>query len=283
MKLQFEKVMLISLARLTNAEFIFFVSRFIELLEALQEKGTTGGDESLPEVQAAAVDGVPALYITQDVMDDVKADIEKMVELNKQSRSRIATKKLTELDQQRDRLAAYISSVVARAAELPDEEDRELGMALYNDLKVYAGIGKMPQNDETVTIRGMINDIRKPQHATAVATFGIEKYVNQLEEVNESYAQMALQRSMEISETKLQEKNKELRARLGSLYDAMLAHAFAANLLHGTDDTERFIHDWNSFVEEIKANRNLRGSSKKEDDDDEEGTTEEPDDKPVVS
>ena len=96
-----------------------------------------------------------------------------LIELNKQTRSSVETKRLLELDRQRDRLAAYILGVTARASELPDDEDRKLGEELYNELKVYEGIGKLPQDDETVTVG---YDIYSPQGKGAFRMKNAKKF-----------------------------------------------------------------------------------------------------------
>ena len=300
LNLDYARVNAMYLGRFTLSEFIYLATQIIKFLEKMQEQ-QGGGESDLPEVQSAqrSADGVPALYISQELIDAMKADLQEMIELNKQTRSSVETKRLLELDRQRDRLAAYILGVTARASELPDDEDRKLGEELYNELKVYEGIGKLPQDDETVTIRGMLNDIRKEKFAAALTAFGIEKYANQLEEVNEQYAELASQRSDNTKETKKKANNAELRARLSKMLEAVADYAFAANLLHGTEETAAFIEDLNLFIEERKQKHNLRGSNDEEDEDNDDAPTdetpgtetpgnpdgetpEEPDDRPVV-
>ena len=144
-------------------------------------------------------------------------------------------------------------------------------------------------------VASMVADIRKPQFAPIITSMGIETQVNLLEEENERFAQLASQRSQDDSDTKKLETNKELRAQLTTLYNAIADHAFAANLLHGTDETANFIKDLNSHIEETVEDYNRRGPN----DDEEEGedetpggtetpenpdgeTPEEPDDRPVV-
>ena len=306
MNLEYEKVNEIGLARFTNAEFIYFITRVVELLIAMQEKEDEGddGEEDLPSVQSAepraAADGVPALYIPQEMIDAVKEALAKMQNLTKESRANAITKQLEIIDRRRDSLAAFVLEAIKRAADMFSEaEELALVLALQTAMKPYAGIGKDPQKQETVNIRGMVADIRKPQFAPIITSMGIETQVNLLEEENERFAQLASQRSQDDSDTKKLETNKELRAQLTTLYNAIADHAFAANLLHGTDETANFIKDLNSHIEETVEDYNRRGPN----DDEEEGeddtptdetpgtetpenpdgeTPEEPDDRPVV-
>ena len=90
-----------------------------------------------------------------------------------------------------------------------------------------------------------------------------------------------------------------MRARLSKMLEAVADYAFAANLLHGTEETAAFIEDLNLFIEERKQKHNLRGSDDEEDEDKDDTPTddtpstetpenpdgetpEEPDDRPVV-
>lgn len=283
-ELDFLKINEISLKRLSNAEFIYFITRFIELLEAVQAGDDAGGDdgggESLPEVQSYT-DGVTELYITQEMIDSLKESLAKLQEQNRETRSRVATKDLAEIDKRRDNLAAFILDAVNRTVNmLSDATEIAAVRELQNALKVYTGIGKLPQNQETVTIRGMLSDIRKEQFSAAVEAAGIEKHVNLLEEENERFAKLSAERSLDISKSRQVESSKDVRAYAVKLYNLMAAHAAAANLLHGTETTKNFIYDLNSHIEETKMYYNLRGTTDKDED---EGDTPEDDDKPVVS
>ena len=283
MNLDYEKIDSISFTRLTNAEFIYFITRFIELLEAMQgTTGEPGNDDGGPAVQSAT-DGVSALNIPQEMIDAIKEALEKMQELNRETRSRVSTAKLSDIDRRRDNIVAFIIEVVDRSVGmLSDGEELDAVLELQNSLKVYSGVGKLPQNQETVTIRGMVSDIRK--HSEAVETVGIAKQVDLLEEVNEQYAQLSSQRSLDVSKTRQMETAKELRAQLTTLYTAAADHAFASNLLAGTDETAAFINDLNSHIKDTKTSYNLRGSSGSDEEDGEDtgDTTDVPDDGPVV-
>ena len=302
MKLEYEKVETLSLKRLTNAEFIYFITRVIELLVAMQEAESDDdeGDENFPSVQSAepraATDGVPALYIPQELIDAVKGALSKMQNLAKESRANAITKQLEVSDRRRDSLAAFVLGAIDRAADMFATAEELLQVAaLQTAMRPYAGIGKDPQKQETVNIRGMVADIRKPQFATIITSMGIETQVNLLEEENEHFAKLESQRSQEDSDARKLETNKELRAQLTKLYNAIADHAFAANLLHGTAETANFIKDLNSHIEDTVEDYNRRGPNEGEKDDtetpdetpgtetpDENPDEEMPDDRPVV-
>ena len=293
MELNYLEVEPMNDSRLTNAEFIRFAARFIELVEQMQGKDDEDGDDDKgdgPAVQSAETlsDGVPALYISQEMIDKAKEDIDKMREWTLESRAKASTKELTECDEARDRLANYILKLVANASSLPDEEDRKAGELLNTALKVYSGVAKLPQNQETETIKGMLIDIRKEEYAAAVEAFGIKKYADRLEEENLRFEQLAGERSKSYAETRSLEKNKEIRSELEQILNAMADYAFAANLLHGTDETADFINNLNAHIAETKMYYNRRSSSRNKTEEDDGGTdggdvSEEPDDKPVVS
>ena len=300
MKLEYQIVEPLSLPRLTNAEFMYFMTRFVELLENMQDSSEQ--EPGQPEIQSveplAVTDGVPELYIPQESIDAMKVALEKMLELNKETRANVATQQLAEVDRRRDGLAAFVLNAVDHAADLlSDEAELQAAAALKTAMRPYEGVGKMPQNQETVTLRGMVADLRKEQFAAAVEAVGLDKYIDKLEAENERYAELTSQRSADRSKARKLETNKELRIQLTQLYQAMADHAFAANLLHGTDATEDFINDLNSHIEETINRFNLRGPEEtKEDEETPDGETptesetpgegtetpEEPDDRPTV-
>ena len=147
MKLEYEKVETLSLKRLTNAEFIYFITRVVELLVAMQEKEDEGddGEEDLPSVQSAepraAADGVPALYIPQEMIDAVKEALAKMQNLTKESRANAITKQLEIIDRRRDSLAAFVLEAIKRAADMFSEAEE---LALVLALQTAMG-GRHPQ------------------------------------------------------------------------------------------------------------------------------------------
>ena len=279
------------ITRLNKAEFLGFLSSVMDLLLAIKDAAGSGGESDLPEVQSAT-DGIEELYIDQDLLDELQACIDLLTDMTRESRASVQTEDLAQLDKDRDALLDYIFAALEKAAKLPLATQREAGRILYNALKVYANIMRLPQKQETVEIRGMLLDMEKETLAPHVETMGLSPYAAELKRINDLYAEKTKTRSDETAPSEV--KTDDIRKQAGALYQEIAERAFAANLLHETETTSQFIKDLNRLIETTIADYNRRrtkGEGKPstdekpqpepdEDETPDEGTTTNPDDTP---
>lgn len=288
MRKDYLKVSGINLARFNKAEFIAFLSRVMSILPG--NNGDTGGDDDFdgPQVQSTT-DGVASLYIDQELIDELQGCIDRLTDLNRETRSSVSTQTLAQLDKERDALLAYIFATLSQSRNLPLEEQRESGTILYNALKVYAGAGRLPQTQETYVIKGMLLDIEKEELSTHVEKMGLKPYVEKLRAINDEYELESLIRNRETAP--LAETAEDIRAQATKLYQELADRAFAANLLHGSDESLEFIEHLNIEIDVAeKAYKRRMAQGKGEDtgdgtdEPDGDGTTSpgEDDDLPVV-
>ena len=277
------------ITRLNKAEFLGFLSSVMDLLLAIKDAAGSGGESDLPEVQSAT-DGIEELYIDQDLLDELQACIDLLTDMTRESRASVQTEDLAQLDKDRDALLDYIFAALEKAAKLPLATQREAGRILYNALKVYANIMRLPQKQETVEVRGMLLDMEKETLAPHVETMGLSPYAAELKRINDLYAEKTKTRSDETAPSEV--KTDDIRKQAGALYQEIAERAFAANLLHETETTSQFIKDLNRLIETTIADYNRRrtkGEGKPstdekpqpepdEDETPDEGTTTNPDD-----
>lgn len=252
-----------SLRNLNNAEYANFIDRFLALLPLADKPDDPENPDVLSLQSDTPAQGAPSLAIPAETVEQERALLEKLTDLNRETRSSAQTEQIAEAERGRDEVATFIIKHISGSSTLPLQAQKEAGKLMYNTIKVYEGIAKLPVSQETAAIKGMLVDLRKPEFAEAVATLGLQPYMVELERLNSLYEQLVSVRSAERSVKSTDAVSKEIRQQMDSLYDDMTDLAFASNVLNGTAETAAFVRDVNSLIAETRTARNQRGSKTK--------------------
>lgn len=252
-----------SLRNLNNAEYANFIDRFLALLPLADKPDDPENPDVLSLQSDTPAQGAPSLAIPAETVEQERALLEKLTDLNRETRSSAQTEQIAEAERGRDEVATFIIKHISGSSTLPLQGQKEAGKLMYNTIKVYEGIAKLPVSQETAAIKGMLVDLRKPEFAEAVATLGLQPYMAELERLNSLYEQLVSVRSAERSVKSTDAVSKEVRQQMDSLYDDMTDLAFASNVLNGTAETAAFVRDVNSLIAETRTARNQRGSKTK--------------------
>ena len=250
-----------SLHNLNNAEYATYIARYLAHLPLAEDSGEEDrpGELSLQEEQS----GAPSLKISADMVARMKALLETLTDLNKETRSSVETEEIAKTEAARDRVATFTVSRATGYSLLPLESEQKAGKLLYNTLKPYVGIASLPVAQETAAIKGMLLDLRKPEFAEAVTVLGLAPYLDELERLNNLYEGQVAARSASRVAGSIGTDSKAVRREMDSLYEDMNDLAFASNLLHGTDETAAFIRNVNTLVAETRTARHQRGGKPK--------------------
>lgn len=246
--MKYTKITSFSLLKLNNLEFTNFFHRFRLLVRA---KGAepAEGSATLPEADAA-------------LLESMDADIATMEDIARQSRISDETAELDELDKQRDDYVVFITSSASAAALSPIEATRRAGTSLSNRLKPYVGIYRLPNQQETAAIVGMLTDLKNPETSPHVTTLHLDEAVAELERLNNLYASLTEQRTQgRISRTL--EDTKAVRSRLSDAYEEICTVIHATNVLAPTEATRTFINQVNVLISETSAAYNQRKAQAK--------------------
>ena len=269
----------VMLSRLQNAEFISLLQRAITLLP---RKQSSGGEDGQPSVQGldtqAETEGEisDSMYIDDELVERLQSILDQLSDLTLESRSELQSKELEQIDRDRDVLLGFVFKTMGQAAILPLETQRKAGLVLDNELGVYAGTGELPQTKETAVVRGMIKDSKKTDVAEAISTLGLTPIFAELERLNDLFEKTEIARNNAVAPRRTEAKTKELRAEATLIYYEIVDRAFAANLLHGNEETKSYITNLNEEIvkAEAKVKRRL-GKKKGEDPEDEDKKDEE--------
>lgn len=243
-----------SIKNYNKAERLNLLKRFMALMPGTTQGG--GGDDGDGEggsPLSAATEGVPALNISAQQVEQMNTLIDQMSELTMQATSAAETPEMQQLEADRDVAANYIVRRIADYDRLPLATEREAARRLEPVVRPYAGIASLPVSQETEVIRGLAADLAKPDLADDVTTLGLAPYIAEMQRLNEAYAQLAVQRDKERSARTGTPDSKTLAAQAQDLLDDMCALANASSLLEPSDEATTFIREANYLFAQVRT------------------------------
>lgn len=229
----------IGLLRLTNAEFISFMERFMALLPL--EDDEEGGRHA------------PKLGITAELVAEGKAFLTSMNDLTLQSQLKAETKPKKEIDRLRDRMLAYIIERIDFSRDALDVAVAAAAEKLYLVAKPYRGVGRLAYNQETVVIKGFLLDMNKTENLEAVTALGIEKDLDTLQTYNDQFEALVKEADVKSSSLAMNEKMRDLRVQMGDWYQEVTSLAFASNVLNESEESLSFLTGLNAIIQDVKT------------------------------
>lgn len=154
-----------------------------------------------------------ALGLTDEEFEEFKALVAKLQNRVNYTSASALTAQLDGIDKQRDSLLTFLFSIVQNGVNLPLEAQRAAAEALALIIRPYANIQRLPGQQETVQVNGLLVDLAAEAAAAHVATLNLTAVVEALKEQNDQYAALTQQRTLE-SDAKATENIAELRARM---------------------------------------------------------------------
>ena len=252
MRKEYIKVESINLAKLSHAEFINFMERFLALLPLEAEGAAEEGDPM----------GAPKVGITAEQVTEAKTYLSEMNDLNRETRVKVETKSKAEIDRQRDALWTAIVQRILTSRNVPIQAESAAAEKLYIVVKPYTGMNRLPNNQQTETVKGLLTDLNKPEIQDAITTLGLENYIDELSTCNQQYEALVKGADVARAAANLGNKSDVLRRQLTDLYREMADFAFATNLLHETEESIYFLSGLNGLIRDVETAYNLRDKAK---------------------
>lgn len=251
---------LINLARLNNAEYLSFMNHVLDLAFG---KSNAGDAESPDEISLQADgEGIPELGLSKEFLYAYETTLLKMADAVDESRVAKETEQMASHEKNRDNLAIYVLTRIARAGTLPLEAERDAGKALYKITKSYTNIARLPVAQETAKIRGLLLDLRKDENKSYATTLGLDAYLAELEKENDAYDRLSQQRTQSRAATKRQ-SGIALREHIDAYYDQLALLAQSYSIAQPSDKASAFINSLNQLIAEtVTAYHQRKGISK---------------------
>lgn len=202
------------------------------------------------------------LGITDEDLAAFDENIKKMQDLVGESRISDDTARLAATDLNRDKLVVYLLDEVKLKQKSPNTDVRAASISLYNAIRVFRGIQRLPTLQETEYIRALIKDCRKAENMAHLTLLGLDFVIEQLEQANSKYALITDHRTQSRVASRI-ESSQTVRAANDPLYDYILTMAFAVSVATPSDEASFFIQQINAIIKEINTLNKMRvGKSK---------------------
>ena len=218
------------------------------------------------ELSSAQQTDVNLPYITADATGPkhmnikvTRAKLESLVEdLVNRSTANAETKDLLKLDAERDSYVSYLLATVRAAKNSPLAAQRDAYNTLEITVRPYTGLARMRNMEETAAISGLLLDFRKEAVKTAVTALNLDAILTALETANKNYSALTDARSVTRTAESVAD-SKTVRAQLDSLYDDLVMHITAVNILTPSiTEASAFLTALNQVIAETKAAYNRR-------------------------
>lgn len=270
-----------SIQNVNNAEFLNFAQTVFDFLP--REKDP---DEDLPEIESVDAGGCPSIGLSEEFVAQMEKDLNALFNAIYESRASANTPEINEKDAGRTAVAKYLFRQIDNSAELPIESKSKPAKQVKRVISPYSNLIYLPQGQKTVSIRGLILDLRKEEIAPAITALGLDEYVNELETLNNAFIEASTSRVSEKA-ANTAEAGSIIRERLEDQIEELRILAQSYNIVKPTEASTEFVRRLNQSLDDTMTayNMRIRNSSEEEEEDDrpvipEEGTGES--DRPVI-
>ena len=266
------KIKELGLQQLNNAEFTEFMNRFRKLIpvQASEEEERPGGLSVLTE------SGTGYLGVTSEMLAAFDADMQALTDSVSRQRTDDRTKQKSLYEVSRGSCVTLYFTSLQTAMKSPIAATAEAGNILWTRTKDYRGIQRLPQQQETAQIRGLLFDLAKEENQTHVTTLHLEGLLEQMRETNEEFARLS-EESLTERAADTTEQTLIVRDRLAVQYDDISTTIFAFSVAEKNADALTFVSNLNALVDETRTAYKRRSKGETELEETPEGGNEEGD------
>ena len=266
------KIKELGLQQLNNAEFTEFMNRFRKLIpvQASEEEERPGGLSVLTE------SGTGYLGVTSEILAAFDADMQALTDSVSRQRTDDRTKQKSLYEVSRGSCVTLYFTSLQTAMKSPIAATAEAGNILWTRTKDYRGIQRLPQQQETAQIRGLLFDLAKEENQIHVTTLHLEGLLEQMRETNEEFARLS-EESLTERAADTTEQTLIVRDRLAVQYDDISTTIFAFSVAEKNADALTFVSNLNALIDETRTAYKRRSKGETESEETPEGGNEEGD------
>lgn len=263
------KIKEMGLQQLNNAEFTEFMNRFRKLIpvQASEEEERPGGLSVLAE------SGTGYLGVTSEMLAAFDADMEALTDSVSRQRTDDRTKQKSLYEVSRGSCVTLYFTSLQTAMKSPIAATAEAGNILWTRTKDYRGIQRLPQQQETAQIRGLLFDLAKEENQPHVTTLHLDGLLEQMRESNEEFARLS-EESLTERAADTTEQTLVVRDRLTEQYDDISTTIFAFSVTEKNADALTFVNNLNALIDETRTAYKRRSKGETESEETSEGGNE---------
>lgn len=192
-----------------------------------------------------------------NIVNSIKPKLVQMEDLVNRSTANAETKDLLKLDAERDSYVVICWLLSGAAKNSPLAAQRDAYNTLEITVRPYTGLARMRNMRETAPARTTAC-FRKEAVKTAVTALNLDAILTALETANKNYSALTDARSVTRTAESVAD-SKTVRAQLDSLYDDLVMHITAVNILTPSiTEASAFLTALNQVIAETKAAYNRR-------------------------
>lgn len=177
------------------------------------------------------------LQLDETLVKAWKAAIDVELEINKVESASLITKRLSELDDVRDKYITHFFGMLRQLQQSPVKAQKENAEKVYYALQNYAGIQSESYDTETAHIDGLLHDVEK--FATEVAALNLADTITELKGVHKTFKELSLQRVGDAVATDLP-TSKKARAISDEAFD-LVRRNLEANYWHPANESDKSV------------------------------------------
>ena len=172
------------------------------------------------------------------------------------------THRLKELDRNRDNMFRGLSACVNEAYYSPTKEEREAAVLIKILLKTYGNIISESFESQHSKTQNLIQDLRADKYTAAVKKISLARWVNWLEEAENTFMELYRTRRDERASTIAGTRALRLiRKDIDVVYREIIMHLNALAVIQPTEALNQLIARINIHIDKLvalKANRSTR-------------------------
>ena len=201
-------------------------------------------------VYKAIETATPAALHVETLAPAYKAVIDKIASVVNRQRAYVSTETLQSLDITRDNGCRTVINIADASKTSLVPEKNAASAHLRPQLSSYKKTPYHEYAKQTLEIRGMINALRDPANAEAVAALGLEAEIDALEAANNAFDEAFEQRTQEAAaHADLSDlDSKALANEANRIYAEITQTVNAYAIVQPTDEINTFIQTVNGYV-----------------------------------
>jgi hypothetical protein len=213
-----------------------------------------------------------------------RTEVETLNVVVTKSTKLVNTREIGQGDEIRDRSLNRFFNLIKDMKSSPNMNEKPHGELLWDIISHYDGLSKYEMNKQTAMVKGMLNDLSKPEAQDAIEKLNLTSLVADIYQQNSQVEDLMLRR-IDGEAEKESVKTTEQRKIVSTLYNELVLYINATAVLEPQEMVSNLIEKVNALIDGYRrmvANMRPGGAgnesiAKKEDEDinpDEDGTEE---------
>ena len=200
------------------------------------------------------------IHVPEELDTSYRELVDQLTENNNVQKARTTTGEQEEINAERNRIVSFIFYVVNNALRSTKGEMLDAAKLLETVIRPYRSVTTMAYSAETSSLRGLIHDLKKEEHSSAISTLGLQLIVDELEEENEAFDTLRKAAIDAAAAQSRRPSTAKLRTQTDDVYYEICERIYASGLLATEPDhvtlITNLINEMNGVIDCYRTTRN---------------------------